>query len=543
MKFATLPLTEAEGALLAHTLRLPGLVIAKGRRLDAQLLAQLRAAGVRTVAAARIEPGDAMENDAAERAARALAGDGVIAKAASAGRANLCAARRGLVTFEPQAVHALNGIDESITIATLALHDVVEAGEVVATIKVNPYAVPETIVTAWEGAAAAFGVLPFMPRQTSLIQTFDAALKDSVLKKALHATQERLKTLGGALAAEMRAPHEPHALAAAIAARIAAGDQLVLVCGACSTADRRDIVPSAIVEAGGRIAHFGMPVEPGNLLLLGAVGDIPVIGMPGCARTLQLNGFDHVLRRLLAGLPVGREEIVGMGVGGLLREQVSRPTSRALAHPRVASEAKPAPRISAIVMAAGRSSRMGANKLTLQLEGKAVLQHVLDAIRASGVASIFMVIGHDKDTMRERFAAPDITFVVNDDYLQGMSTSLRRGVAALSADTDAAMIFLGDMPDISAGLVDRMIATFDPAAMRAIVVPKRLGRQGHPVLWGREFFPALIERTSGDTGARHLIGEYAEWVAEIDVDHDGVLLDLDTPEQFAIRNAAKLCAE
>ena len=222
-------------------------------------------------------------------------------------------------------------IDEAITIATLPLHEIVAPGQVLATIKVNPYAVAEPVVAAWEAAAAPFDVAAFRPRRAALIQTVEPGLKDSVLQKTIRATRERIEALGGALVADAQTLHEEIALAEKIRERLAAGDDLILVCGACSIADRADVIPAAILRAGGAVERFGMPVDPGNLLLIGACGGVPVIGMPGCARTPQLNGFDYILRLIMADLPVGRRQIASMGVGGLLNHCAWRPQLRVVA--------------------------------------------------------------------------------------------------------------------------------------------------------------------------------------------------------------------
>ncbi len=422
----------------------------------------------------------------------------------------------------PERISALNHIDEAITIATLPMNDVVDAGAVVATIKVNPYAVAEKTVAAWEAAASRFSVAPFRPHRAALIQTLQPGLKISVLEKTARATRARLEALGSALVADSRAPHEVEALAREISARLGAGADLVVICGACSIADREDIIPSAIIAAGGRVKHFGMPVDPGNLLLLGEVGPVPVIGMPSCARAMHLNGFDLLLRRLLAGLPVESADIMSMGVGGLLREAPE---------PWVAETPK---NIAAVVLAAGRSTRMGANKLLLPLDGKPVLGHVVETIRAAGLASIIVVLGHEAEKIRASLTGDDLTFALNESYRQGLASSLKCGLAAVPEGCDGAMIFLGDMPDVDPELVKKMLAAFDPAQKRAIVVPVRGGRQGHPVLWGRSFFDLLQERLSGDSGARHLIGECAEWVARVEATQD-IFADLDTPEAFRAR--------
>ena len=99
--------------------------------------------------------------------------------------------------------------------------------------------------------------------------------------------------------------------------------------GASAITDRRDVIPAAIEAIGGRIERFGMPVDPGNLLLLAERHGMPIIGAPGCARSPKENGFDWVLQRVLAGVPIHDADIRAMGVGGLLMEIASRPQPRA----------------------------------------------------------------------------------------------------------------------------------------------------------------------------------------------------------------------
>ncbi|MCI4678154.1 NTP transferase domain-containing protein [Rhodoblastus acidophilus] len=520
MKFVTLAIEEACGGLLAHSIRRAQLLIPKGRILAPDDISRLRAAGVARVQVALLDPKkDVAEDAAAARVARALAGSGVIAGEARAGRCDLHAAFYGLLHFDPRRVDGFNHVDEAITLATLPPHEVFEPGERIATIKVNPYAAPERVVAACEKAAAPLKILPFRPHRVALIQTLAPGLKAQTLEKTTRHTRDRLMALSSALCAELRVTHEEKTLSREIAARGAAGDDLILIAGAYSTVDRKDVVPAALEKAGGRVIHFGMPVDPGNLLLLGELGGTPVIGMPGCARAPQLNGVDFILRRLLAGLPVGRADIMSMGVGGLLRDRRANAKTKRAAPPRIA----------AIVLAAGRSQRMGANKLTMTLDGKPLVRHAADTARAAGIETIVVVVGHEAEKVRAALAGCDVAFVLNEDYAQGLSTSLKKGVAALPRELDGAMIFLGDMPDIDPAMIARMIAAFDPREGSAIVAPRCRGRLGNPVLWGRAFFPLILERTSGDAGAKQLIGRYGQWVAAIDAGDD-IFTDLDTAE-------------
>ena len=333
MKFGEVAVGEAAGAILAHSLKLGATALRKGRVLSQEDLDVIAAAGLSRIVVARLEPGDIREDAAAQRIAAAAAGDNIAAANAFTGRANLFAEARGLLVFDRDRLDRLNLVDESVTLGTLPPFAVVEHRQMVATVKIIPFAVLEAVV----GAAAAVAgedkpllrVAAFRALSASLIQTRLPGLKETILDKTRQVTEQRLAALGCRLASEERCEHAAANLAPRIAAVVAQGADMVLVHGASAIVDRRDVIPAAIVSAGGEIEHFGMPVDPGNLLLLGRVAGKPVLGLPGCARSPKVNGFDWVLERLVAGVPAGPREIMRMGAGGLLAEIPSRPLPRA----------------------------------------------------------------------------------------------------------------------------------------------------------------------------------------------------------------------
>src|SRR6185312_1615002 len=278
------------------------------------------------------------------------------------------------------------------------------------------------------------------------------------------------------------------------------------------------------------ISHFGMPVDPGNLLLLGGLDGKPVVGLPSCARSPKVNGFDFVLQRLFARLPVMGSDIMGMGVGGLLQEIPSRP------QPRDAERSVPrAPRIAAIVLAAGLSSRMGVNKLLQDWRGKPLLRWTVEAALHSDARPVIVVTGHEAAKVETALKGLDVQFVHNPDYQAGLSASLKTGLSAAPASSDGALVLLGDMPQVSSALIDRMIAAFSPADGRSICIAVHQHRRGNPVLWGKAFFPE-IESLAGDSGAKSLLGRHEELVCEIEADV-AVLRDIDTPEALAALRA------
>jgi molybdenum cofactor cytidylyltransferase len=265
-----------------------------------------------------------------------------------------------------------------------------------------------------------------------------------------------------------------------------------------------------------------MPVDPGNLLVLARLGTVPVVGLPGCARSPKRNGFDWVLERLCADIPVAAKDIMRMGAGGLLKEIPSRPQPREGGR----AQGRAAARVAGILLAAGRSTRMGANKLLAEIAGRPLIWRTAQAALEGGVSTLVAVTGHDASAVAQALP-PEIGIVHNPDYASGMASSLKAGLRDL--DADAALVVLGDMPAIRASDIAKILAAFSPEDGRGIVVPAFEGKRGHPVLFGRDFWPAILA-ASGDQGARQALMDYSDSVCEVAVDHPGVLMDADTPE-------------
>ncbi|GAB4374987.1 MAG: molybdopterin-binding/glycosyltransferase family 2 protein [Kiloniellaceae bacterium] len=540
MRFGPTPVDEAAGCILAHSLRGAGFAFKKGRRLSAEDVATLRTAGIAEIVAARLEAGDVHEDAAATELAAALCGGGLTASASFTGRCNLMVAERGVLVADPARIDAFNLVDEAVTLATLAPYDVVEPHQMAATIKIIPFAVSRAALDACLAVARdgppLLSVAPFAARRAGLVQTRLPGLKESILDKTRDVMDRRLASLGCPAAVERRCAHDTAAVAGELAARADAGCDILLMSGASAIVDRRDVLPAALEAAGGAVEHFGMPVDPGNLMLLGSLGARPVIGLPGCARSPKVNGFDWVLQRLVAGLAVAPRDVMRMGAGGLLKEIASRPLPRAEAVEQPAADATAAPRaprIAAIVLAAGQSRRMGkVNKLLAAVDGRPMVSHVMDSLKASQAKPVVVVTGHDYAAVEAALPKGGFTLTHNPDYASGLSSSLRRGLAALPEHIDGVLVCLGDMPRVAPAVIDRLIAAFNPTEGRAICVPTWQGKRGNPVLFARRFF-AEMQEIAGDTGARALIGEHAEVVCEVPMDDDAVLLDIDTPEALA----------
>ncbi|WP_298836265.1 molybdopterin-binding protein [uncultured Roseobacter sp.] len=329
MIFGPVPTDEALGAILAHSVGLGGRArLRKGRVLEAADITRLNAAGITSVVVARPESGDVTENEAAGQLARALVPDAGAAclrlTEPFTGRVNLLAQGPGVAVLRTGDIEAANRVHPMITVATVPQHQQIQDGGMVATIKIISYAVPRTALdAACDLATGAIRLAAPVVQNALLIVT---ETDGGAGLKGVDAIAGRVAAFGLRMRDPVVVPHDTDRLAQAL--RAARAD-LIMILTASATSDPMDTAPEALRAAGGEVARFGMPVDPGNLLFIGAIGGAPVIGLPGCARAPALNGADWVLSRLICGIDVTADDIAGMGVGGLLKEIPSRPQPRA----------------------------------------------------------------------------------------------------------------------------------------------------------------------------------------------------------------------
>ncbi len=330
MKFGAVPLSEAVGTVLAHSVGSGEVRLRKGVVLTPDDLDRLADWGLTEVTVARLDPGDVTEDDAARAIALALVpdpiGQGLTMTVASTGRVNLKAVGPGIVQLDLAAVLALNLVDPAITLATLPAMQRVKAGTLVGTVKIIAYAAGQAaLAQACAAALGAVRILPVVHKTAALVLTEVPGQDRKLSSKGIRAMDGRLQALGMRLSGHCVVAHETEDLAQALLRQDA--DMIMILTGS-ATSDMHDTAPAALRQAGGTVARFGMPVDPGNLLFLGELASRPVIGLPGCARSPALNGADWVLERLACGLRVTDADMAAMGVGGLLKEIGSRPHLR-----------------------------------------------------------------------------------------------------------------------------------------------------------------------------------------------------------------------
>jgi molybdenum cofactor cytidylyltransferase len=395
---------------------------------------------------------------------------------------------------------------------------------------VIPFAVPRKILDealAIAGDRPLVSLKPFEAKRVGLVITRLPQTKASIIEKSREAMRVRLESLGSSLGEVVVVDHAVEPVAGAVGSLKESCHDIILLFGASAIVDRGDVIPAGVVSAGGTVIHLGMPVDPGNLLMLGKLERTPVIGVPSCARSPKVNGFDWVLERTLAGIELRAEDIMDMGVGGLLMEIPTRPAPRE----RTVENPKLAVRIAAVVLAAGRSTRMGSNKLLKSVQGKPMIRQTAETVLASRASPVVVVTGHDEAGIRDALRGLDVSFVHNPNYREGLATSLSAGVASLPANVDGALMVLGDMPLVTASTMNKLMAAFDPLEGRSICVPIFQGERGNPILWGSQHF-SEFKGLKGDQGAKVLLVVNSDQLVEVPAGNEGVLTDFDTPDSL-----------
>lgn len=323
-----MPLSEAEGKILGHNIAGANgqRILRKGKPLTDEDLGKLRALGRASVYVAQMEDDDVDENKAARRVAEAVCGPGLHITGVASGRANLLADEQGILRIDVERLTKINECN-GITLTTLKTHSPVHARQIVATIKIIPYAVPESIVSLAEGIAS--GGRPIVRVDSLPSQSVGMVLSGSnSLRQRLVSDfaplRDRIERLGSTISrtdfVALDDEEDETALSAMLQQHVSTGTKLILIAGETAIMDTHDIVPRAVERAGGHVESVGAPVDPGNLLMLAYLNDVPIVGAPGCARSRKTNIVDWILPRLLVGDRLTRRDIVELGHGGLLQD-------------------------------------------------------------------------------------------------------------------------------------------------------------------------------------------------------------------------------
>ncbi len=524
---------ESLGSVIAQTYNLPGKTISKGTFMTSEIVGYFKESEVQNILCAVPDNGDIHEDEAANIISNAIDRSHIYIDSASTGRVNFKSRSLCLVRYKRDLIKKVNLVDESIAFSIVEHNQLLAKNDLIATLKIIPFFTQKKYVDRVISILdknQLFKTHSLNKKEVSLIQTSFEWQKKSMFKATSNVTRNRLEALDCSLNKEKLIRHDYNVLRTEIRSSIESGIDILLISGASAIIDRSDYIPKAILSEGGEIIQYGLAVDPGNLLLVGKIGETTIIGMPGCARSPKLNGFDWVLQLLMADIPVVKEELAEMGAGGLLMEIASRPLPRTLAK----SVNKREKKIMGVILAAGNSRRMGKdNKLLKNIDGAPLIRNIALEITKSDLDSCSIVLGYQSDKVADVIKDLNINLILNPRWKEGQASSLKAVLDSLTSSYSDLLVMLGDLPGVKSGHINRIIEEHLSAENRRskITIPSFQGEKGNPVIWGKSFFHDL-SNLEGDVGGRVLFDQHPAAINLIEMDDPGVVTDTDTPEDF-----------
>ncbi len=535
MRFGLFDISQSLGGVIAHKLKTPNMSLKKGHIIDHETLKQMKHDKVSKAYIALPDKDDLNENLAATTLAQSLHLKNCRISHPHHGRVNIYAEENGLFRVNEALINRLNEQTEDIGISTLADQTIVKVGQMLATIKVIPFFVSEKTINKLDQQCTeqlAMETAPFSAHNSQLIMTqndYDGATTTSKgLKKITTSLASHLAPFDQpAIGQPQIIKHHVEDIEAALENTVQGDSDIIFILGASAIQDRHDVIPSAIERIGGTIIRFGMPVDPGNLLLLARHQQKWIIGLPGCVRSPKINGFDWILKLIYANQPIDASLIASLGVGGLLKESNQRPELRDFTRP-----SKPTGKIAAVILAAGQSKRMGEeNKLLKPYHGKALIKHAVNNVKEAGIETILVVTGHQEDAIKDALIDEDVSLIHNSLFETGQASSIKAGIKHLPKDIETCFIVLGDMPLVGPEVYQGLSAAIDIANGQTIAAPTWQGKRGNPVLWHNCHFSELLS-LEGDTGAKNLLSRLSESLVLVPNDKKSILVDIDTQDAF-----------
>ena len=300
--------------------------VKKGTIIDRPLINLLLKNNIKSITCAKLDEEDVEENKAVYEISKNIVSNeqsNLNVQNPRQGRCNIISNIDGLLVFDPDQLFSINSVTDEIGVASLKPYSYIKKNQIIASIKAIPFGINKKILKkVLNTSNNCFKILPFLKKNVHLIQSHNQNTPKKVLEKTVDITKKRLLSCGVTKILEKKCNHETEILSSEIQKSISENADLILVFGASAICDKNDVVPKSLKKNNGKILRLGMPVEPGNLILLGEINNINkkiyFIGMPGCARSPKENGVDWILWRFFCGLGISNDNINYMGNGGLL---------------------------------------------------------------------------------------------------------------------------------------------------------------------------------------------------------------------------------
>ena len=329
MIFKKISIFESKGYLLTASIFIHSnkkkIKLSKGTEIDQKIVNLLNDNNIKHIYCAKLTKDELDENQAAYQISNRLISNkrNFYLHNLMTGRVNLKSRIDGLFFYDENQLIEINNISNDVGIGALRPFSRVKQNQTLVTTKIMPYGVPKSILKTFQKLGKnCFKILPFKKFKIDIIQTFNDSTKISILDKTKKITEDRLKNCGIDCIKEFRTFHDKNNIDKSLKKSLKNNADLILIFGVNAIADKDDLIPSVIKDNDGKVIRFGMPVEPGNLVLISTVKynnkNKYIIGMPGCAKSPKENGVDWIIWRILTGLKIDNKIISKMSIGGLI---------------------------------------------------------------------------------------------------------------------------------------------------------------------------------------------------------------------------------
>lgn len=523
---------ESQGYILFHSVFINKGRIRKGKIINANDIKLMSASGIEELYVGSMEKGEIDENSASRIIGQAILSDNFSMSPTFSGKTNITSKYDGLFEIKENNVRKLNEISSNIAISSLNNHDIVYRGDHVLSVKSISYAIKYSDVNnivSFLSNENLINLKEFKPLKFGIIYSHSINEKNTLIAKTKKSIETRIRDYNSSIMFECTTNHDFNSLKESIKKLSLMDLDVVLLFLSSSVSDYNDIVPQIIIQLGGKITSFGMPVDPGNLTLSATLGKTNLIAAAGSARSDALNGLDWHLNCLHAGVVVNEKMVNSLGVGGLLKDIDFAIKRKKISKTIMTKKAN----IAAVVLSAGQSKRMGEkNKLLLKVNGKSIIKNYIDNITKSNISEVIVVTGHESEDIMLELKNYNLKFVFNEKYKDGLSTSLRAGIKSLGKKIDAVMICLPDMPLIGIYEINKLIEFYNPSIGNEICIATSNQQRGNPVLWDKSYFNELMN-IKGDKGGRDLLSNFLDKSVEVDLG-EAVAFDIDTNGSYAL---------
>ena len=538
MEFKNFPLYDALGVITCSKISLGNRFIASGKMLDYSDISALRSAGYSFVSGAKLSSSDVVKSTAITKIASVVAGENTAYYLDDDNRCFIYAEKNGIANINQERINRFNNLGLEVILATAPVFHQAVKGQLLAVISIIPPAITEDVLQQYLqttfGMGALVSVLAYKPKKVYFIQSSNPKKNEEYEKNILTNITARLDALGVGISYNAHCEHLLEKIENEISKALYSDAEIIIISGAVANYHKEDVLMKALVDAGADIIASYIPSFPSaNIIIADYKKHKQIVVLPeGCDKS-DYNAVDLILKKLVAGYPLNKDELFNLGAGGLLAREVWQPIDidKLDGLVKVAADENSSG-IAAIILAAGKGSRIGGdNKLLYEIDDETIVTKVVKAALASKASPVIVVTGFEQEFIADELKDKDVKLVYNSDYASGINTSIRTGLESLNNAVRGAIIIPADMPFITSDHLNRLIDAFDPLNKKALCVSTYKKVKVNPALWARKLFDN-VKIIPENAKVHPVLVEHSDYIAEVPLLNDNEALDINTKKDI-----------